>query len=403
MTNVSKNKIALVIGGSNGIGLAITASLIKRNYSKIYIFDIKKPDILAVPNSLRGKFKKIVSYHFINLLNIDWTKFKQVSNVDTLIITAGFGRVATFNNLTCYEIKNLMQVNMCSIVSIIKHFYKRIHSKNNFYTLVMGSIAGHIASPLFSVYGAAKAGLCSFIENINIELEANGIKNRILDVSPGSLKGTNFVGNKNNLSLIAPLADTLVDKMYKRKTLFIPDYESTYEDVIKRYRDDPHKFGLESYKYKVDKGRVSHKPNYQIGYLSGTFDMFHIGHLNILRKAKNHCDYLIVGIHKDGSRKHKQTFIPLDERKAIVSSISYVDKVVDATSEDSDMWKKLHYDRLFVGSDYKGSERFKNYSKFFKGKGVEIVFFPYTKQTSSSQLRTSLIEFNESINKVFKK
>jgi len=132
------------------------------------------------------------------------------------------------------------------------------------------------------------------------------------------------------------------------------------------------------------------KKNKVIGYLSGTFDLFHIGHLNLLRRAKEQCDYLIVGVHEDGSWKGKQTFIPFDERMAIVGACRYVDEVVVSLVEDSDAWEKYHFDKLFVGSDYQGTERFRRYEEFFKDKGVEIVYFPYTKGTSSTQLREKL-------------
>jgi len=119
--------------------------------------------------------------------------------------------------------------------------------------------------------------------------------------------------------------------------------------------------------------------------------LFHVGHLNLLKRAKQQCDYLIVGVHGSGAWKGKETFIPLEERKAIVAACKYVDKVVDSCPEDSDAWDLWHYDRLFVGSDYKGTERFNRYEEYFKDKGVEIVYFPYTQSTSSTQIRKTVL------------
>lgn len=115
--------------------------------------------------------------------------------------------------------------------------------------------------------------------------------------------------------------------------------------------------------------------------------MFHVGHLNLLRKAKEQCDYLIVGVHPNAAHKGKNTFISFEERKQIVASVRYVDKVVESTPEDSDAWKLYHYDKLFVGSDYKGTERFNRYEKIFAEMDVEIIYFPYTQGTSSTQIR----------------
>lgn len=129
----------------------------------------------------------------------------------------------------------------------------------------------------------------------------------------------------------------------------------------------------------------------KIGYLSGTFDLFHVGHLNLLRRAKQQCDYLIVGVHDSGAWKGKETFIPFEERVQIVGSCKYVYKVVKSCREDSDAWDLWHYDKLFVGSDYKGTERFNRYEEYFKDKGVQIVYFPYTQSTSSTQIRKTVM------------
>ena len=135
--------------------------------------------------------------------------------------------------------------------------------------------------------------------------------------------------------------------------------------------------------------RNKHKDE-KIVLVKGTFDLFHIGHLNLIKRAKEQCDYLIVGVHPNASHKGKETFIPFEERKEIIKSCKYVDKVIDSLPEDSDIWDLYHYDKLFVGSDYKGTERFNNYEKYFEDKGVDIIYFPYTQGISSTKITEAL-------------
>lgn len=373
-------KTALVVGGSSGIGLAIVKQLLELDYSKIYIYDRKGSDFLS---------EKIEFTQF-NLVEDDFSKFDSlVDKVDTLVITAGFGRVSKFETFEDIEIKNGIFVNEVAPIRIIRKFYDRIISNDDFYCLVMGSIAGMISSPLFSVYSAGKAGINRFIESVNIEIEESGSTNRILNVSPGSIKGTSFNGGSTDLEQVSALAQCILEQMFNHETVFIPDID-VYGDVLERYKNDPHTFGVESYQYKVDSGRLNNIPQVKIGYLSGTFDLFHIGHLNLIRKAKQYCDYLVVGVHKDASHKGKETFISFDERVEILKAIKFVDEVIESKPEDMDVWSDINYHYLFVGSDYKGTDRFNTYEKYFEDKDVEIVYFEYTKGTSSTQLRNAL-------------
>lgn len=136
----------------------------------------------------------------------------------------------------------------------------------------------------------------------------------------------------------------------------------------------------------------------KIGYTTGVFDMFHIGHLNILRRAKELCDYLIVGVSTDElcqSYKHKRPIIPFNERASIVEAIKYVDKVVPQTDRDKfQAWDKLKFDILFVGDDWKGSDLFNQLEDKFKTVGVDIIYFPYTNGTNSSILREKVLNNN---------
>ena len=375
-------KKALVIGGANGIGLAM-ALLLAKEYEQVTIID-KVSSNMEMPNN--------VVIEIANLLNSNLSFLANHHDIDTLIITAGFGRVTRFENITEVEISNCFQVNSVAVTKILRHYYPRMQQTENFYCAVMGSIAGLVSSPLFSLYAATKAAICRLTESLNIELEKSGTDNRILNVSPGSIKGTRFNGGDNDLTQTSLLAKEIIKRMYCHSTLYIPQYEEVFKGVIDRYHTDPHQYGMDSYEYKMNCGRFNDKPQLIIGYLSGTFDLFHIGHLNLLRRAKQHCDYLVVGVHKDASHKGKSTFIPYEERVEIIRSIGYVDKVIPSEPEDCDIYIKgiVKYDRLFVGSDYKGTERFKRYEAFFADKGVEIVYFPYTQGTSSTQLRDAL-------------
>jgi glycerol-3-phosphate cytidylyltransferase len=133
---------------------------------------------------------------------------------------------------------------------------------------------------------------------------------------------------------------------------------------------------------------------YQVGYTTGVFDMFHIGHLNILRRAKEQCEFLIVGVSTDDvvkGYKNKIPIVPFEERILIVDSIKYVDKTVPQTSMDKyAAWENLKYDVIFHGDDLKGTEKWNEYERQFAAAGVDIVYLPYTLGTSSTQLREVL-------------
>ena len=131
-----------------------------------------------------------------------------------------------------------------------------------------------------------------------------------------------------------------------------------------------------------------------IGYTTGVYDMFHIGHLNILRRAKEQCDYLIVGVSTDEvvkEYKHKTPVVPFSERIAIVEAIRYVDKVVPQESMDKFIaWENLHFDVLFHGDDWKGSDMYNEIEKKLKTVGCKVCFLPHTDGVSSTDLREKL-------------
>lgn len=132
-----------------------------------------------------------------------------------------------------------------------------------------------------------------------------------------------------------------------------------------------------------------------IGYTTGVYDMFHIGHLNIIKRAKEQCDFLIVGVSTDElveHEKHKTPVIPYKERAEIVAALRYVDKVVPQCNKDKyGAWKKYHFNKMFVGSDWKGTPQWDKYEEEFESVDVEIIYLQHTDGISSTQL-TKLIK-----------
>lgn len=137
---------------------------------------------------------------------------------------------------------------------------------------------------------------------------------------------------------------------------------------------------------------------YRTGYTQGVFDMFHIGHLNLINNAKEQCDHLIVGVNSDdlvASYKHKKPVINQLERQTIIANIKAVDESVIAETLDKvEMWNILHFDAVFIGDDWKGNPRWEKTSEELARIGVDVVFLPYTKGVTSTTLRP---EFEQKI------
>jgi len=136
---------------------------------------------------------------------------------------------------------------------------------------------------------------------------------------------------------------------------------------------------------------------FKVGYTTGVFDLFHIGHLNIIKKAKEQCEHLIVGVSTDElvkSYKNKIPVIPFEERLEIVRSCRYVDEVVPQINRDKfSAFEKYHFDAMFVGDDWKGKPIFTEVEKKLKEHGSTVIYFPYTQNTSSTIIRKILNSF----------
>lgn len=240
---------ALVVGGANGIGLAIATLLAEdEEYGKVYIVDRVDVD----SHYAHAKFE----YRNFDLRSDDFSLFDEFKGVDTLMITAGFGRLAHFADIEEDHIVDSFSVNTTAVIRIVHHFYDRLLGDREFYCGVMGSIAGFLSSPLFAVYGATKAALKIFIESVNVELEMAGSKNRILNISPGSIKGTAFYNGGNDLSLTSKLAHDIIENLKLHNDLFIPMYDEIFREVLERYHNDFRAEGRHSYEYKMNSGRV---------------------------------------------------------------------------------------------------------------------------------------------------
>ena len=243
-------KKALIVGGSNGIGLSIALQL--QGYDRITIIDKAEPAQPLPPH---------IEYVLFDLTSADYSIFDRYQDVSLLMITAGFGHLALFRDITEQHIIDSFQVNSIAAIRIIKHFYERLSGADDFLCGIMVSIAGFLSSPLFAVYGATKAALKIFIESVNVELEMGGSRNRILNVSPGSIRGTRFDGGTNDLSQTKALAQQIIEHLEAKKDLFIPQYEEVYQHVLERYHQDFRAEGRHSYEYKMKSGRVKAVPS----------------------------------------------------------------------------------------------------------------------------------------------
>ena len=242
-------KRTLIVGGANGIGLSIAKVLTARSeIEQVFIVD-------KAPLAEEYQEEKIKSIQF-DLTSEDYSIFDKFADIDGLMITAGFGKLALFEDIDEKMIPLYFNVNTVALIRVIKHFYDKLLSKDDFYCGVMVSIAGFMSSPFFSLYGASKAALKIFIESVNVELEKAGSRNKILNVSPGSIKGTSFNQGETDLTQTKPLAKEIIEHLENKDDLFIPHYEEVFKNVLERYHEDFRKEGLHSYEYKLNSGRI---------------------------------------------------------------------------------------------------------------------------------------------------
>lgn len=241
-------KKILVVGGANGIGLSIATELAKRELTEtVYIVD-------KAPVAKEYQHPKFKSYQF-DLISEDYSFFDLFSDIDGLMITAGFGKISLFKDVPESYIINSFKVNTIPVMRLIHRFYGKLEAHEDFYCGVMVSIAGFMSSPFFAVYGATKAALKIFIESVNVELQKGGSNNVILNVSPGSIKGSSFYGKENDLDALHTLTCEIIQHLEAKDDLFIPQYDEVFKEVLQRYQDDFRKEGAHSYDYKINSKR----------------------------------------------------------------------------------------------------------------------------------------------------
>ena len=242
-------KRILVVGGANGIGLAIAHEMANREGTeKVYVVD-------KAPLMEEYAHPKIQAFQF-DLTSEDYSFFDRFDDIDGLMITAGFGKLSLFKDVPENYIMNSFNVNTIPVLRLVHKFYGKLEAKEDFYCGVMVSIAGFMSSPFFAVYGATKAALKIFIESVNVELKKAGSSNCILNVSPGSIKGTGFNSGKTELNLLRGLAEEILFHLEAKNDLFIPLYDEVYQSVLQRYNEDFRKEGEHSYEYKLNSKRL---------------------------------------------------------------------------------------------------------------------------------------------------
>ena len=230
------------------MGLAIATELAARvSTEKVYVVD-------KVALAADYSHPKIDCFQF-DLTSEDYSFFDRFTDIDALMITAGFGRLALFKDVSEQHIIDSFNVNTIPVLRLIKRFYSKLEGNKDFYCGVMDSISGWMSSPFFAVYGATKAALKVFIESVNVELKKGDSQNVILNVSPGTIKGTSFYGKANDLDALHDLSCEIIQHLENKDDVFIPKYDEVFKEVLQRYHDDFRKEGEHSYDYKMNSKR----------------------------------------------------------------------------------------------------------------------------------------------------
>ncbi len=278
---------------------------------------------------------------------------------------------------------------------IVKENRQAIAYGNETFFSMFADIFGDVYNKKIFVFGAgiwAKYFIAMYKDDLNIVC--------LLD-NDSELWGTKRYGFK----IQSPLLLAHMDPDDYKVFVCVKDYKYIVEQirilgtkniaVFNKYRVYPGRQSAYVSKTYTPKGEPK---KYHIGYIAGVFDLFHIGHLNMFRRAKEQCDYLVVGVVSDEQvkkNKHKEPFVPFAERLEIVRACRYVDEAMAIPIDYSgtvEAYQKYHFDVQFSGSDYMNDAWWLEQKKYLESQGAELVFFPYTQSTSSSMVQKAILK-----------
>lgn len=240
--DLNRNKKVAIIGGTSGLGLALANRFLTGyDCEKILVTGRSEPRIeLSDP---RFEYKK----QDLNL-NQDWAF---IQSYDAVVYAAGIGKIGHFNEFTDDNVISTTQVNAIAPILMINSLSNKLKSTQNFRLAVVTSISSRLISPLFSIYGATKSCISSYIQSVNVEIEECGSNNIITEIAPGFIDGTGFYQKPTELTLLDEIASRIAISIFERDKLIIPKNSELYQGIIKECNADPVNFGRESYHYKA--------------------------------------------------------------------------------------------------------------------------------------------------------
>lgn len=239
------DKNVAIIGGTAGLGLALSHYFIKNTTcTEVLVTGRQEPRIKVEDPRLQYKRIDLVvendNWHFLN-------------KYDIIIYCAGIGQLRRFNEDNHQDILSSVNINALAPISLINSYQNKLISKKDFRLVVITSIAGKLVSPLFSLYGATKSCISSYIQSVNVELNKMGALNKILEIAPGYIEGTSFYQKDTRLDQLETIIPEFIKNITDNISFNIPHNSELYINLIKECNTNPEQFGSKSYDYKYNK------------------------------------------------------------------------------------------------------------------------------------------------------